>query len=64
MMTGNGVMHNGTTILDEYGHNLDRLKASDISFFFFYISADTLCPPSSSHNAADLLLGGNSFYNP
>lgn len=63
MMTGNGVMHNGTTILDEYGHNLDRLKASDISFFF-YISADTLCPPSSSHNAADLLLGGNSFYNP
>ncbi|TKS92863.1 Neuralized-like protein 4 [Collichthys lucidus] len=34
MMTGNGVMHNGTTILDEYGHNLDRLKASDISFFF------------------------------
>ncbi|XP_070338539.1 neuralized-like protein 4 isoform X1 [Equus asinus] len=26
MMTGNGVMHNGTTILDEYGHNLDRLK--------------------------------------
>lgn len=30
MMTGNGVMHNGTTILDEYGHNLDRLKVSDI----------------------------------
>uniref|UniRef100_A0A673FK32 Neuralized-like protein 4 n=1 Tax=Sinocyclocheilus rhinocerous TaxID=307959 RepID=A0A673FK32_9TELE len=29
MMTGNGVMHNGTTILDEYGHNLDRLKAGD-----------------------------------
>lgn len=26
MMTGNGVMHNGTTVLDEYGHNLDRLK--------------------------------------
>ncbi|KAJ7313244.1 hypothetical protein JRQ81_004526 [Phrynocephalus forsythii] len=23
------VMHNGTTILDEYGHNLDRLKAGD-----------------------------------
>lgn len=35
MMTGNGVMHNGTTILDEYGHNLDRLKASDISFFIY-----------------------------
>ncbi|KAJ8401739.1 hypothetical protein AAFF_G00377100 [Aldrovandia affinis] len=29
MMTGNGVMHNGTTILDEYGHNLDGLKAGD-----------------------------------
>lgn len=28
MMTGNGVMHNGTTILDEYGHNLDRLKVN------------------------------------
>lgn len=32
MMTGNGVMHNGTTILDEYGHNLDRLKVTDIYF--------------------------------
>lgn len=31
MMTGNGVMHNGTTILDEYGHNLDRLK---VKFLF------------------------------
>lgn len=29
MMTGNGVMHNGTTILDEYGHNLDRLKVRE-----------------------------------
>ena len=26
MMTGNGVMHNGTAVLDDYGHNLDRLK--------------------------------------
>ena len=26
MMTGNGVMHNGATVIDEYGHNLDRLK--------------------------------------
>ena len=32
MMTGNGVMHNGTTILDEYGHNLDRLKVNDVHF--------------------------------
>ncbi|KAK3104995.1 hypothetical protein FSP39_014857 [Pinctada imbricata] len=29
MMTGNGVMHNGTTVIDEYGQNLDRLKAGD-----------------------------------
>lgn len=33
MMTGNGVMHNGTTILDEYGHNLDRLKVSHFLCF-------------------------------
>ena len=26
MMTGNGVMHNGTTTFDEYGQNLDKLK--------------------------------------
>ncbi|KAL3861342.1 hypothetical protein ACJMK2_007378 [Sinanodonta woodiana] len=29
MMTGNGVMHNGTTVMDEYGLNLDVLKAGD-----------------------------------
>ncbi|XP_043229650.1 neuralized-like protein 4 isoform X2 [Amphibalanus amphitrite] len=29
MMTGNGVMHNGTAVLDDYGHNLDRLKVGD-----------------------------------
>uniref|UniRef100_A0A0K2UFM8 NHR domain-containing protein n=1 Tax=Lepeophtheirus salmonis TaxID=72036 RepID=A0A0K2UFM8_LEPSM len=29
MMTGNGVMHNGTTIIDDYGHNLDKLKVGD-----------------------------------
>lgn len=42
MMTGNGVMHNGTTILDEYGHNLDRLKVSDTSSLTV-----KLCPPLS-----------------
>ena len=26
IMTGNGVMHNGTTVQDEYGLNLDQLK--------------------------------------
>ncbi|XP_041377381.1 neuralized-like protein 4 [Gigantopelta aegis] len=29
MMTGNGVMHNGTTVIDDYGQNLDRLKVGD-----------------------------------
>ncbi|XP_076042886.1 neuralized-like protein 4 isoform X2 [Oratosquilla oratoria] len=29
MMTGNGVMHNGTTVIDDYGLNLDRLKVGD-----------------------------------
>lgn len=41
MMTGNGVMHNGTTILDEYGHNLDRLKVrlhfSILLLWFYFI---------------------------
>lgn len=26
MMTGNGVMHNGITVMDDYGINLDRLQ--------------------------------------
>ncbi|XP_015908035.1 neuralized-like protein 4 [Parasteatoda tepidariorum] len=29
MMTGNGIMHNGTAISDEYGSSLDKLKAGD-----------------------------------
>ena len=28
MMTGNGIMHNGVTILENYGHNLDKLKVA------------------------------------
>ena len=28
MMTGNGVMHNGTTTVDDYGQNLDKLKVA------------------------------------
>lgn len=39
MMTGNGVMHNGTTILDEYGHNLDRLKARYWCLLLFVATA-------------------------
>ena len=26
MMTGNGVMHNGATVLEDYGQNLDQLR--------------------------------------
>ena len=29
MMTGNGVMHNGTTVIEDYGQNLDKLKVGD-----------------------------------
>ena len=29
MMTGNGVMHNGTTTIDAYGQNLDKLRVGD-----------------------------------
>jgi len=29
MMTGNGVMPNGTTIIEQYGQNLDRLQVGD-----------------------------------
>lgn len=29
MMTTNGVMHNGTTVMDEYAQSLDRLKIND-----------------------------------
>ncbi|XP_076180899.1 neuralized E3 ubiquitin protein ligase 4 [Ptiloglossa arizonensis] len=29
VMTGNGVIHNGTTIIDQYGQNLERLQVGD-----------------------------------
>jgi Neuralized len=29
MFTGNGVMQNGTTIIEQYGQNLDRLQVGD-----------------------------------
>lgn len=29
MMTGNGVMHNGTTVVEQYGQNLDKLQVGD-----------------------------------
>ena len=33
MMTGNGVMHNGTTTVDDYGQNLDKLKVFTKSIY-------------------------------
>ena len=33
MMTGNGVMHNGTTTVDDYGQNLDKLKVGTKSLY-------------------------------
>ena len=33
MMTGNGVMHNGTTTVDDYGQNLDKLKVGTKSIY-------------------------------
>ena len=40
MMTSNGVTHNGTTVIDNYGFNLDRLKvsASIMHDYFFIIN--------------------------
>lgn len=32
MMTGNGVMHNGSTIIEDYGQNLDRLKVGRLEY--------------------------------
>lgn len=29
MMTGNGVMQNGVTVIEQYGQNLDRLQVGD-----------------------------------
>lgn len=29
MMTGSGIMHNGTTVQEHYGVNLDRLQVGD-----------------------------------
>ena len=31
MMTGCGVLHNGTILIEEYGQNLNKLTVSDIT---------------------------------
>lgn len=52
MMTGNGVMHNGTTILDEYGHNLDRLKVRGVPVHHPLF----LIPEQSAHFSCRLVI--------
>ncbi len=39
MMTGNGVMHNGATVFDDYGQNLDRLKVG----YVMHVDNDRIC---------------------
>ncbi|GFR92101.1 neuralized-like protein 4 [Elysia marginata] len=67
MMTGNGVMHNGQTIVEDYGQNLDRLKIGDrvgvvrkpdgtVHFFVNGIDqgACATCVPANVYGVIDL----------
>lgn len=48
MMTGSGIMHNGITVLEQYGVNLDRLQVGDrvgvvakeSGFLHFYVNGE------------------------
>ena len=56
MMTGNGVMHNGTTTIDDYGQNLDKLKVGDrvavvrkeTGVLHFYVNSEDQGPAASN----------------
>lgn len=56
MMTGNGVMHNGTTTVDDYGQNLDKLKVGDrvavvrkeTGVLHFYVNSEDQGPAASN----------------
>ena len=56
MMTGNGVMHNGTTVIDDYGQNLDKLKVGDRvavvrkdnGTLHFFVNSDDQGPAASN----------------
>ena len=67
MMTGNGVMHNGITILDDYGTSLDRLSSGDRvgvvrkanGVLHFYVNGEDQGPasghiPSTVYGVVDL----------
>lgn len=38
MMTGNGVMHNGNTVIEQYGLNLDRLQVIEVRIELFFLN--------------------------
>ena len=68
MMTGNGVMHNGTTTIDDYGQNLDKLKVGDrvavvrkdSGVLHFYVNGEDQGPAAS--NVTDRVYGVIDLY--
>ena len=56
MMTGNGVMHNGTTTIDAYGQNLDKLSVGgrvgvvrkDSGVLHFYVNGEDQGPAATN----------------
>ena len=67
-MTGNGVMHNGTTVIDDYGQNLDKLKVGDRvavvrkdnGVLHFFVNSED-CGPAAS-NIPDRVYGVIDLY--
>ena len=68
MMTGNGVMHNGTTTIDAYGQNLDKLKVGDrvgvvrrdSGVIHFYVNGEDQGPAAT--NVPDRIYGVIDLY--
>jgi len=68
MMTGNGVMHNGTTTIDDYGQNLDKLKVGDrvgvvrkdSGVLHFFVNGEDQGPAAS--NVPDRVYGVIDLY--
>merc|ERR550532_454855 len=68
MMTGNGVMHNGTTTIDAYGQNLDKLKVGDrvavvrkeSGVLHFFVNGDDQGPAAA--NVPDRIYGVIDLY--
>ena len=68
MMTGNGVMHNGTTTIDAYGQNLDKLKVGDrvgvvrkdSGILHFFVNGDDQGPAAT--NVPEIIYGVIDLY--